>query len=67
MPSMLDSMMMKADPATMRPIVTTTQIGLGPEQMMIMAPVTRMMRPVPRSGWTKMRPNGMQSIAQRRT
>ena len=44
--------------------VTSTHSRLAPPQMMMAAPVTMMMRPVPRSGWHMMAANGTSRVAQ---
>ena len=45
-------------------MVTMTHDRLAPAQMMMAAPVTRMMRPVPRSGCVRMSRNGTHRMPQ---
>ena len=60
----MDVVTAKVANATMRPMVTSTQRLGAPEQMMIEAPVTKTMSPVPRSGCSKMSRNGTVRIPQ---
>ena len=55
---------MRAHPRAKTMSVTITHSRLEPAQMMMAAPVTRMMRPVPRSGWAMMAANGTSSVPQ---
>ena len=62
-PSIIEVDTTTVAPTTMSAMVTSTQLLLAPAQTMIVAPMKRMMSPVPRSGRTRMSPKGTQSVA----